>query len=201
MRERFREHEIPRAARAQLLRGRPRLHDALDRSRDVRLTSVVASGRLREDRAVASGWRTDLTANTAWLSCDERDTARQRSGGPPSRRWTAGRRPGSTRRPIDDDEPPLHDVAIAFAKRRVRRRTGHARHRRLSRRQERVRVCNVAIHALPPSARLVLVGRTTRCCPCIARERRQELLELREEDLRLLAHETGALATRRSVSA
>ena len=132
-----------------------------------------------------------------WMSCDERDTDaptfwRGVTEGL-NRRWPD--RWMDVRDLLDEDRPSLGDVAVATVN-------------ELDRLGEPVTIVlddfqvatdaspsvAVLVEALPPPVRVVLVSRADPPLPLHRMRVRQQLLEVRDDDLRLSAEETDALA-------
>ncbi len=176
---------------------RPRLHEALNRGAGVPLTTVVGPPGCGKTVAVASWLTRRPQGQTMWMSCDERDSQ-------PVTFWrslTEGLQrlwPDSwldVRDLLDEDRPSLRDVAVAAAN-------------ELDALGEPVTIViddfhvareanasvALAIEALPRSTRLVLVSRADPALPLHRMRVQHELLELREQDLRLSPGETTALA-------
>ena len=176
---------------------RPRLHDALDRGADLPLTIVVGPPGCGKTVLAASWVAQRSVGLTLWMSCDERDAH-------PVTFWRSLTQGLRRLRPdgwlevldlLDESGPSLYDVAFATTN-------------ELAALGEPItivvddfhvaRAANpsvaVAIEALPRSARLVLVGRADPALPLHRMRVQHELLELREQDLRLSPGETTALA-------
>ena len=177
--------------------ARPRLHEALDRGAGVPATIVVGPPGSGKTVAVASWLATRSDDPAMWMSCDGRDTD-------PATFWrdmTEGFRrlwPDhwlEVRDLLDEDRPSLGDVAVATAN-------------ELDELGEPVTVVlddfhvakeanpsvAVALEALPPPVRFLFVSRADPELPLHRMRVQHELLELRDQDLRLSSDETAALA-------
>jgi len=177
--------------------ARPRLHEALERGAGVPATIVVGPPGSGKTVAVASWLATRSDDAAMWMSCDGRDTD-------PATFWrdmTEGFRrlwPDhwlEVRDLLDEDRPSLGDVAVATAN-------------ELDELGEPVTIVlddfhvakeanpsvAVALEALPPPVRFLFVSRADPELPLHRMRVQHELLELRDQDLRLSSDETAALA-------
>ena len=176
---------------------RRRLYDALDGGADRLVTAVVGPPGCGKTVAVAAWVATQTKTPTVWMSCDERDAEPvsfwRGAVEAVQRRW-----PGSgadVRDLLDEDVPRLAEIAAAFSD--EINELGEPVSivvDDLHLAKEATTSIGVAIEAQPTAARWVLLSRADPALPLHQMRLRQELVELREDDLRLSADETAALA-------